>query len=109
MFIKRDVHSFTVYIWDIDDQFLNSNSKWCIMCKQLILNYFMLILGHHQNNKLNSMTTFAWCKRGIWLHILKNLQYLMSYPRMVPSTEDKNAFLFQMEKLINLKLVWIFF
>ena len=25
----------------------------------------MLILGHHQNNKINSMTTFAWCKRGI--------------------------------------------
>ena len=25
----------------------------------------MLILGHHQNNKMNSMTTFAWCKRGI--------------------------------------------
>ena len=25
----------------------------------------MLILGHHQNDKMNSMTTFAWCKRGI--------------------------------------------
>ena len=24
----------------------------------------MLILGHHQNNKMNLMTTFAWCKRG---------------------------------------------
>ena len=24
----------------------------------------MLILGHHQNNKMNSMMTFAWCKRG---------------------------------------------
>ena len=23
----------------------------------------MLILGHLQNNKMNSMTTFAWCKR----------------------------------------------
>ena len=27
MFIKRDVQSFTVYIRDIDDQFLNSNSE----------------------------------------------------------------------------------
>ena len=27
MFIKRDVQSFTVYIQDIDDQFLNSNSE----------------------------------------------------------------------------------
>ena len=27
MFIKRDMQSFTVYIWDIDDQFLNSNSE----------------------------------------------------------------------------------
>ena len=28
----------------------------------------MLILGHHQNNKMNSMTTFTWCKRGIGLY-----------------------------------------
>ena len=27
MFIKRDVPSFTVYIQDINDQFLNSNSE----------------------------------------------------------------------------------
>ena len=27
MFTKRDVHSFTVYIQDIDDQFLNLNSE----------------------------------------------------------------------------------
>ena len=27
MFIKRDVRSFTLYIPDIDDQFLNSNSE----------------------------------------------------------------------------------
>ena len=27
MFIKRDMHSFTVYIQDIGDQFLNSNSE----------------------------------------------------------------------------------
>ena len=24
----------------------------------------MLILGHHENNKVNSMMPFAWCKRG---------------------------------------------
>ena len=42
-----------------------------VMCKQLILNamtmLIMLILGHHQNNKMNSMTTLAWCKSGMWL------------------------------------------
>ena len=27
MFIERDVQSFTVCIWDIDDQFLNLNSE----------------------------------------------------------------------------------
>ena len=27
MFIKRDMQSFTVYIRDIDDQFLNLNSE----------------------------------------------------------------------------------
>ena len=27
MFVKRDVRSFTVYIRDIDDQFLKSNSE----------------------------------------------------------------------------------
>ena len=27
MFIKHDVQSFTVYIQDIDDQFLNLNSE----------------------------------------------------------------------------------
>ena len=27
MFIKRDVQSFTVYIRDIDDRFLNLNSE----------------------------------------------------------------------------------
>ena len=27
MFIKRDVRSFTVYIQDIDDQFMNSTSE----------------------------------------------------------------------------------
>ena len=30
----------------------------------------MLILGHHQNNKMNSMMTFTWCKRGICLNLL---------------------------------------
>ena len=30
----------------------------------------MLILSHHQNNKMNSMTTFTWCKRGILLSIV---------------------------------------
>ena len=30
MFIKRDVQSFTIYIQDIDDQFLNSNSEFVL-------------------------------------------------------------------------------
>ena len=31
MFIKRDVQSFTVYIRDIDDQFLNSYSELVLL------------------------------------------------------------------------------
>ena len=38
MFIKRDVHSFTVYIWDIDDQF-----------SRCIMRYIQIIFLRHQS------------------------------------------------------------
>ena len=62
----------------------------------------MLILGHHQNNKMNSMTTFAWCKRGTSLTCFPFLMKQWSYLQNILITHLQYIYIFfKVKRLCN--------